>query len=253
MGILQTRILERVAMLSSRASSWPMNQTQISCLLCFLHWQVGSLPIAPPGKPKIWGESESFSVLSDSLRSHGLYSPWNSPGQNTGVDNLSLLQRIFPTQGLNPGLRHCRWILYQLTTQSQKQWYSWEESRTKMKPGGKDSLSQEDLVWDFIWLSSPRRVQNSLGDLRLLGKGNLNPLLIHLTSIHGVLMRFQATRRIRTWVLLYFIVKPLGSDISTTQVALARHWDPSGCGCQAGSEAPTPAPSRGPGTWMLLA
>ena len=75
MGILQTRILERVAMLSSRGSSWPMDQTQISCLLCFLHWQVGSLPIAPPRTPKIWGESESFSVLSDSLRSHGLYSP----------------------------------------------------------------------------------------------------------------------------------------------------------------------------------
>ena len=37
-----------------------------------------------------------------------LYSPWNSPGQNIGVGNLSLLQRIFPTQGLNPGLPHCK-------------------------------------------------------------------------------------------------------------------------------------------------
>ena len=42
------------------------------------------------------------------------YSPWNSPGQNTGVTSLSLLQGIFPTQGWNPGLPHCRWILYQL-------------------------------------------------------------------------------------------------------------------------------------------
>ena len=41
----------------------------------------------------------------------GLYSPWNSPGQNTGVGSLSLLQGIFPTQGSNPGLPHCRWIL----------------------------------------------------------------------------------------------------------------------------------------------
>ena len=41
----------------------------------------------------------------------GLYSPWNSPGQNAGVGSLSLLQ-IFPTQGSNPGLPHCRqWIL----------------------------------------------------------------------------------------------------------------------------------------------
>ena len=42
-------------------------------------------------------------------------SPWNSPGENTGVGNLSLLQRIFPTQGLNPGLPLCRQILYQLS------------------------------------------------------------------------------------------------------------------------------------------
>ena len=48
-------------------------------------------------------ESESRSVVSDSLQPHGLYSPWNSPGQNPRVGSLSLLQGIFPTQGLNPG------------------------------------------------------------------------------------------------------------------------------------------------------
>ena len=46
--------------------------------------------------------------MSDSLQPHGLYSPWNSPVQNTGVGSLSFLQGIFPTQGLNPGLLHCR-------------------------------------------------------------------------------------------------------------------------------------------------
>ena len=64
--------------------------------------------------PKNMKESESRSVVSDSLWPHGLYSPWNSPGQNTGVGSLSLLQRIYPTQGSNPGLPLCRWILYQL-------------------------------------------------------------------------------------------------------------------------------------------
>ena len=49
----------------------------------------------------------------DSLRPHGL--PWNSPGQNTGVGSLSLLERIFTTQGSNPGLPNCRQILYQLS------------------------------------------------------------------------------------------------------------------------------------------
>ena len=59
--------------------------------------------------------SESCSVVYDSLRPHGLYSPWNSPGQNTGLSSLSLLQGIFPIQGSNPGLPHCRQILYQLS------------------------------------------------------------------------------------------------------------------------------------------
>ena len=60
-------------------------------------------------------ESESHSVMSNSLQPQGLYSPWNSPGQNTGVDSLSLLQEIFPTQVLNPGLLHCMQILYKLS------------------------------------------------------------------------------------------------------------------------------------------
>ena len=101
-------------------------------------------------------ESESRSVVSDSLQTCGLHSPWNSPGQNTGVGrqpfpspgdllnsgmeprtptqqadslpaepqgkpkntgvgSLSLLQWIFPTQELNWGLLHCRWILCQLS------------------------------------------------------------------------------------------------------------------------------------------
>ena len=63
----------------------------------------------------VYKPSESHSVMSYSLWLHGLYSPWNFPGQNTGVSSLSLLQGIFPTQGSNPGLLHCRWILYQLS------------------------------------------------------------------------------------------------------------------------------------------
>ena len=60
-------------------------------------------------------ESESHSVMSDSLLPHGLYSPWNSPGQNIRVGSLSLLQRIFLTQGSNPGLPYYRQILHQLS------------------------------------------------------------------------------------------------------------------------------------------
>ena len=55
--------------------------------------------------------------MSDSLQPHGLCSPWNSPGQNTGVGSLSLLQQIFVIQKLNQCLLQCRWILYQLSYQ----------------------------------------------------------------------------------------------------------------------------------------
>ena len=116
-GILQTRILEWVAIPFSRKSSQSRDQTQVS------HLQADSLPFEPPGKPKNTGvdsqsllqwnfltqewnqdllqcrqlpyqlsypgspyyllkESESRSVVSDSLQPHGLYSPWNSLGQN---------------------------------------------------------------------------------------------------------------------------------------------------------------------------
>ena len=53
--------------------------------------------------------------MSDSLQPHGLYTPWNSLGQDTGVGSLSLLQGNFSTQGSNSGLLHCRQILYQLS------------------------------------------------------------------------------------------------------------------------------------------
>ena len=62
-------------------------------------------------------EGESHSVVSDSLWPRGQYSPWNSPGQNTGVSSHSLLQGIFPTQESNPGLLHCRQILDHLSHQ----------------------------------------------------------------------------------------------------------------------------------------
>ena len=64
--------------------------------------------------PQVKSE-RSHSNTSNSLWPHGLYSPWKSPGLNTGLGSLFLLQGIFPTQGSNPGLPHCRWILYYLS------------------------------------------------------------------------------------------------------------------------------------------
>ena len=50
---------------------------------------------------------------------------WNSPGQSTGVGSLSLFQGIFPTQGSNPGLPHCRWILYQMSHKGSPRILEW--------------------------------------------------------------------------------------------------------------------------------
>ena len=70
-------------------------------------------------------ESEGRSVGSNSLQPHGLYSPWNSMEQNTGVSSFSLLQGIFPTQGLNPGLPHFRQLLYQLNHRGSPRILEW--------------------------------------------------------------------------------------------------------------------------------
>ena len=68
---------------------------------------------------------ESCPVMSDSLRPLGLFSPWNSPGQYTGVGNCSLFQGIFPTQGSNSGLLRCRQILYELSHKGNPRILEW--------------------------------------------------------------------------------------------------------------------------------
>ena len=70
----------------------------------------------------------SHSVISDSLQPHGLKPPrlvclWDSPGRNTGMGCYFLLQGIFPTQGSNLGLLHCRQILYHLSHQGSPKKY----------------------------------------------------------------------------------------------------------------------------------
>ena len=93
-----------------------------------------------PG-PVFWPKwSESCSVMSNSLWPHGIYSPWNSPGQNTEVRNLFLL----PTQGLNPDLLHSRPILYQLSHQvspSMLEWVAYPFSRVSSPPRNRIGVS----------------------------------------------------------------------------------------------------------------
>ena len=129
-------------------------------------------------------KSESRSVMSASLWPHELYSPWNSPGQNTGVGkpfpspgdlpnpgveprsptlqadslpaeaqgkpkntgvgSLSLLQWIFPTEELNRGLLHCRRILYQLS-------YEGTSYQILIKVLLISAAVQETWLWSLGW------------------------------------------------------------------------------------------------------
>ena len=74
---------------------------------------------------KAWKVEGWVAQSCPTLRPHGLYSPWNSPDQNTGVGSHSLLQGIFPAQGSNPGLPHCGWILYQLSHEGTPKILEW--------------------------------------------------------------------------------------------------------------------------------
>ena len=87
------RILEWVAYPFSSGSSQSRNWTGISCIAggFFTNWAMREAK-----------KSESCSVMSNSLQSHELYSPWNSPGQNTGVGSLSLPQGNPPNPGIKP-------------------------------------------------------------------------------------------------------------------------------------------------------
>ena len=96
--------------------------------LYLLHWQMDCLPLSHQES-----ESESPSVLSDS-----------SPGQNTGVGSLALLQGVFPSQGLNPGLLQCRWILYQLSHKRSLrilEWVALPFFRGSSQPGNQTRVS----------------------------------------------------------------------------------------------------------------
>ena len=140
--------------------------------------------------------------MSDSLLLHGFYSPWNSPGQNTGEGSLSLLQGIFPTQGSNSGLQHCGQILYQLSQKILER-VAYPFSRESSQPRNRTGVSciaggfftnwsiREEwfkIKWN-VFLSFPRErlsgknppanvggAASILGLGRSSGGGNGNPL-----------------------------------------------------------------------------
>ena len=112
MGFSRPEPLEWIAMPFSRGTPQSRDRTCISCFSCIDRWVLShQCHLGSPYLPV--RVTQSCLTLCNPMDC----SPWNSPGQNTGVGSLSLLQGIFPTQGWNPGHLHCRRILYQLSHQ----------------------------------------------------------------------------------------------------------------------------------------
>ena len=105
-----------------RGSQWLWVQRQklgvrVSFLVIFAasaHLPFGKIDISPPHRSESW-ESKSHSVVSDSFRPQGLYSPWNFPGRILEWVALPFSRGSSQTQGSNPGLPNCRQILSQLS------------------------------------------------------------------------------------------------------------------------------------------
>ena len=102
--------------------------------------------------------SESCSVISNYLWLHGLYSPWNSPDQYSGVGSLSHLQGIFPTQGSNAGLLHCRQILYQLSHKGSPRILEWADFSSGSSIQSMEFSRPE--YWSGLPFPSPRDLPN---------------------------------------------------------------------------------------------
>ena len=124
-------------------------------------WSVICFSLCFPLPP--WSESHLF--VSDSLRPGGQYSPWKSPGQNTRrkVTYLFLLQGIFPIQGSNPGLLHCRQVLYQLSHKGSPrklEWVAYPFSSRSSWPRDRTGISF--IIGRFLTNWAFREAQNEI-------------------------------------------------------------------------------------------
>ena len=157
-GVAQSRT--RLTWLGSSSSPQLARASQHIITCQGLSWCFSQTAPCSRGSPTVllrmnW--IESLPVISDTLTPHGLYSSWNSPGQNAGMGSLCLLQGIFPTQGSNPGLPHCRWILYQLnhkeSSDPKNSWQTTSALRQKKK------LSWGRVAWQ-PWVLSIKYFQS---------------------------------------------------------------------------------------------
>ena len=167
-------------------------------------------------------DSESHLVVSDSLRPHGLSAarllcPWSSPGQNPGVGSLTLLQGIFPNQGWNPGLLHCRQILYHLSPTMSKlinvfvilPEIEFQQSLFKC-PGGSEGKDSACSAGDLGSIPGSRRSR---------GGGHGNPLQYSWACLAAQLVKNPPAVR-ETWVPSLGGEDPLEEGLATRSSTL---------------------------------
>ena len=127
-GIFQARVLEWVVISFSRGSSRPRDRTQVSRIVdrCFYPLSHQGSPFQRCPHPNLWSLWIGYLVQQKTR----LLCPWDFPGKSTVVGCHFLLQEMFPTQGLNPGLPHCRQMLYHLSYQGYKTPHQMSQVRT---------------------------------------------------------------------------------------------------------------------------
>ena len=130
---------------------------------------------------------------------HGLYSPWNSPGKNTGMGFHVLFQEIFPTQGSKPGHPHCKWILDYLSHQGSPrtlEWVAYPFSRGSSQPRNQTRASC--LAGGFFTSWATRKAISSKTLLfKNWGGGRVHFSLLHHLSVEQGLHRPGiATRKV---------------------------------------------------------
>ena len=156
-----------------------------------LSWELPDFFAGTVGRPIIVEDkvkSKNHKVVFDSLRPHGLCSPWNSPGQNIGVGSRSLLQGIFPNQRSNPGLPQCKQILYQLSHQESPrilEWVACPFSRGSSQPRDRTQISHTAGRFFTSWVTR-----------KALGKRGSMFIYMQMTEVtYGILTKVPGFAR----------------------------------------------------------
>ena len=126
---------------------------------------------------------------------NGIYvcftSPWNYPGQNTGVGSLSLLQGIFPIQRSNPDLPPCRRILYQLSHKGSPkilEWVTYPFSSISSQPRNQTGVSCIAGVFFTNW--AMREANNIFSKCKII---DAEKDAIHLTNTYKIRVFYNSS------------------------------------------------------------